>query len=523
MKKIVRFLLILPVILFLSKTQACLSQDVNFPEAPTGFKNKKEVTGSKFMIAAANPLAVKAGYKIIKNGGNALDAALTAQLVLNIVEPQSSGIGGGAFILFWDNKKKKLFGYDGRETAPASATPELFLSNTGEAIKRSDAMIGGKSVGVPGLISVMDLAHRKHGSIKWQQLFQPAIKIAQKGFLISPRLNELLNINKRLREMRNASSHYYDLNGSPLETGTLLKSPQIAKSFSIISQKGIEGFYKGKIAENIVTSVTQASQNPSSITLKDISNYRAKERDPICSSYRKFLICGMPAPTSGGIGVIQTLGILENFNLRDLQPWSSRSIHLFVEASRLVYADRAVFIADPDFIPIPEAQLISRKYTKERSKLINPEKRMSKVKEGAIKNITHIQSPGKSFELPSTTHISVIDSEGNAVSMTSSIEGAFGSHLMVDGFFLNNQLTDFSYSEISKGMIVANQVEPGKRPRSSMAPIIVFDENKELIAVLGSPGGPAIVPLVVKILIAMLDWNMSPQEATNLRQERRWS
>lgn len=500
-----------------SQTPSTTESDVNFPEAASGLTEQKGGTASRFMVAAANPLAVEAGYDVIQAGGNALDAAIATQLVLNLVEPQSSGIGGGAFILYWDNQAQKLFAFDGRETAPASATEDRFLADTGEAMGRREATIGGKAVGVPGLVKVMDLAHKEHGKLQWADLFTASIEVAEQGFEISPRLHRLLEVDKTLPQMQVPAEHYYQADGTPKPVGTLLTNPRMTTTLKRIASEGSKAFYQGDIAEAIVKRVQETTRNPADITLEDIANYRAKERDPICAPYREYKVCGMPAPTSGGIGVIQTLGLLEKFDLPNMEPWSAEAIHLFIEASRLVYADRAVYIADPDFSPVPEKGLIDRGYLADRATLINPAGRIARAEAGKPPQKGAFNyGPGRDSERPSTTHISVIDEDGNAVSMTSSIEGAFGSHLMVHGFLLNNQLTDFSYDAIAEGRTVANRVEGGKRPRSSMAPIIVFDKNNEIAAVSGSPGGMAIVPLVAKTLIAMLDWGMTPQDATNL-------
>lgn len=491
--------------------------DVDFPEAASGLTEQKGGKAQRFMIAAANPLAVEAGHDVIKAGGNALDAAIATQLVLNLVEPQSSGIGGGAFILYWDNEAQKLFAYDGRETAPATATEDRFLTGDGKAMGRREAVIGGKSVGVPGLVKVMDLAHKRHGQLKWADLFTASIDVAKNGFEISPRLNRLLEVDKTLPKIKIPADHYYLPDGTPKPVGTLLTNDRMATTLKRLATEGPKAFYQGDVAEAIVKRVHETTRNPAVLTLEDIAAYRAKERDPICAPYRQYKVCGMPAPTSGGIGVIQTLGLLEKFDLPNMEPWSAEAIHLFVEASRLVYADRAVYVADPDFSPVPEKGLVDRGYLAERATLITPAGRIARAQAGKPPQKGAFNyGPGRDFERPSTTHISVIDDAGNAVSMTSSIEGAFGSHLMVRGFFLNNQLTDFSYDAIAEGRTVANRVEGGKRPRSSMAPVIVFNEDDEIVAVSGSPGGMAIVPLVVKTLIAMLDWGMTPQEATNL-------
>jgi len=493
------------------------AQDIEIPEIFTGTAEKRVHVAERFMVAAANPIAVKAGFDTLLDGGNALDAALVTQLVLNLVEPQSSGIGGGAFIVYWDAKNKILHTFDGRETAPEAATEDRFISSDGMVLKRMEAIVGGKSVGVPGLLRVMELAHRAHGQLSWKRLFEPAIKVAADGFLISPRLNGLLANERALRQIEPARSHYYLMDGTAKPVGSILKNTVMAETLNILAHEGAEAFYSGPIAEDIVTAVTTATRNPADMTLQDMAAYRALERTPLCKPYRRWTVCGMPAPTSGGIGVIQTLGLLESFDFPSMTPWSADSVHLFVEAGKLVYADRAVYIADPKVVAVPQAGLVALDYLKARSELIQLNSAISGPSAGQpSRKGAFNYGIGVSPELPSTTHISVVDADGSAVAMTSSIENAFGSRLMVRGFLLNNQLTDFSYAAVAEDRLVANRVEGGKRPRSSMAPTLVFDEDGDLHVVTGSPGGMAIVPLVTKTLIAMLDWDMNPQEATNL-------
>ena len=493
------------------------SEVIITPEASSGFTTKNETRTSKFMVSTANPNASKAGFNIIKNGGNALDAAIASQLVLNIVEPQSSGIGGGAFIVFWDNQKKKLYTYDGRETAPKSADPYLFINKDGEIIKRSSATIGGKSVGVPGLIKVMELAHKKHGKLSWKKLFNPAITIANEGFRISPRLFKLLSLDKTLREIPDTSKYFYNNKDTPLPIGSILRNYPLAKTLKEISEIGATSFYNGQLAKDIIKKVHSTDKNPGSLTLNDLKSYKAFYRDPICGGYKEFIVCGPPPPSSGGIGVIQTLGILEKFNLSKMKPWSVEALNIFIEANRLMFSDRALYIADPDFFPVPTKELINKNYLRQRASLISINSKLPVTLPGKFKNFNLKKlSKGKNIELESTTHISIIDKEGNAISMTSSIEAAFGSHLMVNGFLLNNQLTDFSYKAIKEKKVVANQVVGGKRPRSSMAPIVILNKYNEIVALTGSAGGPSIIPLVTKSIIGLLDWGLTPQEAVNL-------
>ncbi len=490
------------------------AQDLVFPEAATGRYQKSGGEAKKFMVAAANPLAVKAGVDILKAGGSAADAAVAVQTVLNMVEPQSSGIGGGSFILFWDNKAKKLTTYDGRETAPAAATERRFLTAEGKSMDRTTAIIGGHSVGVPGTLRVLELAQKKHGKLTWAKLFNPAIKIATDGFALSPRVHELIVGDRSLNKLEPAKSFFYQTDGTAKAVGTIIKNPAFAATLKTIATKGADAFYTGLIAADIVRAATTAAINPSDITLADLKSYKAIERAPICLPYRDRKVCGMAPPTSGGVGVLQTLAMLEPFDLAQMGPDSAKSKHVYIEASRLTFADRAVYIADPDLLPIPTAELLSPDYLKSRAQLIKLDQRMTTAEAGQLPKKAALNwSPAASPEKESTSHFSIVDADGNAVAMTTSIEGGFGSHVMVDGFLLNNTLTDFSYSDIASGKTVANAVGPNKRPRSSMAPTVVFDKDGKLEMVVGSPGGPAIVGLVAQTLIGMIDWNMTPQDA----------
>ncbi|TAL04223.1 MAG: gamma-glutamyltransferase [Rhodospirillaceae bacterium] len=494
------------------------AQDVASPEAATGRTvaqgDAQGALAKSYMVAAANPIAAAAGAEIIKAGGNAIDAAIAVQLVLNMVEPQSSGIGGGAFLVYWDAKKKKLTTFDGRERAPAAANEKRFLTADGQPMARLTAIVGGRSVGVPGVVRMLELAHHKHGKLPWANLFAPAIRVADEGFPVSQRLHDLLAVDPALRNSEPARSYYYQSDGTPLAVGTVLRNPELAVVLRAIAAKGSDAFYKGAVAADIVRTVTTAQSNPGDITLKDLKSYHAAERKPVCGPYRAYLVCGMGAPSAGGIGVIQTLRLIERFNLRALGATSATAYHVLAEAGRLALADRAVYIADPDAIRVPTDALIAPDYLRGRSQLINLDRRMNTVEAGKVPlrgafNLVPAQSP----ELPSTSHMSIVDRDGNAVAMTTSVENAFGSRLMVDGFILNNTLTDFSYDDVAKGNTVANRGGANKRPRSSMAPTMVFNSQGRLEMVLGSPGGPAIVAFVAKTLVAMIDWGTTPQEA----------
>jgi len=490
------------------------AQDESLPEAETGRTAAKSGTAKSYMVVAANPLAAKAGTDILAAGGTAVDAAIAVQLVLNLVEPQSSGIGGGAFALTWDARTGQMASYDGREMSPAAAAENRFLMENGKPMARMQAVVGGKSVGVPGVVRLMDVLHKRHGKLAWAKLFEPAITIAEEGFSISPRLNALLEGDRALRDVEPARSFYYTEDGKAKAVGTVLKNPEMAKVLRFIASQGADAFYTGPIAADIVKTVTGATSNPGDMTLEDLKSYKAVERPPVCGTYRTYKICGMGPPSSGGVGVIQTLKILEPFDLRGLGVHAPKAEHLLVEAGRLVFADRAVYLADPDKVPVPTEALVAPDYLKARSGLIDPERRQGTVEAGKVpvKGALNL-APAPSPELPATTHFSIVDGSGNAIAMTSSVEAQFGSRLMVNGFILNNQLTDFSYEDVADHRTVANRVEGGKRPRSSMSPTLVFNANGELEMVLGSPLGAAIVGLVVKTLVGMIDWQMSPADA----------
>ena len=490
---------------------AALAQTSPFPEAATGVGASKGGEGHSYMVVAANPLAADAGARIIKAGGSAADAAIAVQLVLTLVEPQSSGIGGGAFALYWNNAKKEIASYDGRETAPAAAAENRFLTADGKPMGRRDAMIGGKSVGVPGVVRMMELFHKQHGKLAWAKDFQPAIELAEKGFAISPRLYQLLAGEPALAANENARALYYGANGSPKPVGTILRNPKLAAVLREIAGKGADAFYTGHIAAEIVKAVDSAARNPADMTLDDLKNYRAVQRPPVCGMYRQHKVCSMGPPSSGAVGIIQSLGVVERFDMRGLGPQSAGAEHLLIEAGRLALADRAVYLADPDKVNVPTEALIAPDYLKQRSALMSLDARMPKAEAGKVpvKGATLVGAP--SPELPSTSHFSIVDRDGNAIAVTTSVEAGFGSRLVVDGFILNNQLTDFSYEDVAESRTVANRIEGGKRPRSSMSPTLVFGPDGKLEIVVGSPLGASIVAIVVKTLVGMIDWQMTPE------------
>jgi gamma-glutamyltranspeptidase / glutathione hydrolase len=467
----------------------------------------------RFMVVAANPLAARAGYDVLERGGSAVDAAIATELVLNLVEPQSSGIGGGAFLLHYDAKRAELAAYDGRETAPAAAKPDRFLGPDGKPLAWPAAVVSGKSAGVPGLLRMLELAHREHGKLPWAELFQPAIGLAERGFPISPRLHALLATDRYLAMDDNARRYFYSPDGKAKPAGALLKNPELAAVLKRVASKGADAFYRGEIARDIAAAVRGRERSPGDLTEADISTYAAKERVPLCGRYRRWKVCGMPPPSSGGFAVLQMLGILQHFDLRALPPDSVEAVHLFAEAGRLAYADRDLYIADPDFIDSPLAALLDSRYLDSRARLIDLRRSMGRARAGDPACVAARFGSADPLELPSTTHVSIVDSGGNAVALTASIESAFGNRQMVRGFLLNNELTDFSWEPVEGGKPVANRVEGRKRPRSSMAPTMVFDENGKLVMVIGSPGGHSIINYVAQTLVDVLDWGMDIQQA----------
>jgi gamma-glutamyltranspeptidase / glutathione hydrolase len=488
------------------------------PEPPSGFVEKKIAYANKDMIAAANPLAVEAGVSILAQGGSAVDAAIAVQMVLNLVEPQSSGIGGGAFMIHHDAGSKLTVAYDGRETAPAAATADMF-TKAGAPLPFFTAVDGGLSVGTPGLLRMLELAHQKHGKLAWAKLFEPAIKLSDEGFAISNRMFVSVTASAaRIKAQGEPGASYFlNADGTAKAQGTLLKNPELADTLRAIASGGAAAFYSGPLAQAIVTKVKSHPTNPGRLELSDLTAYQAKAREPLCGDYRgKFNVCGMPPPSSGAIAVLQTLGILNNFTVAQYSPNSVDAIHLVSEAYRLAYADRAKYVADNDFVNVPITGLIDTNYLKTRSTLISMDKSIGVPTAGTPAGATAL-GLDNSPDLPSTSHMSIVDRNGNVVSMTTTIENGFGSLQMVKGFLLNNQLTDFSFTEKdSAGNLIANRVQPGKRPRSSMSPTILFNKAGQVDAVVGSPGGSNIIQYVVKTIVGVTDWNMDIQQAINL-------
>ena len=485
------------------------------PEAATGLQIKQQVTANEYMIAAANPYASRAGQAMLALGGNAVDAAIATQLVLTLVEPQSSGIGGGAFLLYFDNKTQQLITYDGRETAPSGADHNLFLDETGKPVRWIEAVVGGRSVGVPGILHAFNQAHKAHGKLDWQTLFKPAIELAEHGFVVSARLNMLLekNFNPGLAKLSPAKEYFYP-NGKALTVGTLKKNPELAALYKQVATHGIRAFYEGEHAKRLVNAVQTSAIAPGTLTESDLANYTSKRRDAICTEYHQYKVCSMAPPSSGGIAVLQILKLLEGKKLSQYPANDEYALHLFTQASRLAFADRNHYVADPDFVSVPTTALLEADYLSERAKLISDEDNHDVPVGQPLGKLDYAKDDG--FELPSTTHVSVVDAQGNAVSMTSSIEMGFGSTVMVDGYLLNNQLTDFSLSPKKNGKWMANRVEAHKRPRSSMSPVMVFNADGSLKLVVGSPGGSRIINYVAHTVIGVLDWGLTPQQAVNL-------
>ncbi len=463
------------------------------------------------MIVAADARAVEAGAAMLARGGSAVDAAVAMSMVLNLVEPQSSGIGGGGFLLHLEAESAAVVAYDGRETAPMGADEASFLKPDGGRMAFSNARAGGRSVGVPGLLRMLERAHAEHGRLPWADLFAPAIALAEAGFVVSPRLGMMLERVPVARAFPAAAAYFQEA-GARKPPGARLRNPAFAETLRLVAENGAGAFYGGPIARDIVAAVAESPRNPGYMEPNDMAGYRAKRRPPVCLVYRGYRVCGMGPPSSGGIAVLQILGLLAG---RAMPPAGSvEAVHLIAEAMRLAYADRARYVADSDFVPVPVNGLLDPVYLARRAATIDPAAAAGRRAPGAPAGSGgSALRGGKSGESPSTTHLSVIDRAGDAVALTASIESAFGSGLMTRGFLLNNQLTDFSFAPERDGAPVANRVEPGKRPRSSMAPTLVFDPQGRLSLVLGSPGGSRIICYVATAVIAVVDWGYDPQAA----------
>jgi len=496
------------------------------PEGSSGYTEKPGWATEKFAVAAANPLATDAGYQILKAGGSAVDAAIAVQMVLTLVEPQSSGIGGGAFLLH--SSGKAVQAYDGPETAPAAADEKLFLGADGKPMPFTDGVVGGRSVGVPGTVRMLELAHKEHGKLPWATLFQPAITLAEGGFKVSARLNTLVAADAHLKKDPVAAAYFYKPDGDARDVGFNLRNAELAAVLRRIATEGSKALHEGEIAQAIVDKVQKHPTNPGRLSMADLAGYQPKKREALCHDYqvqtKDFRVCGFPPPSSGAIAIGQILGILKNTDaaakpLQDGIP-SADWLHLYTEAARLAFADRGLYVADPDFVQPPGGSwtsLLAPAYLAERAKLIGTQslKVAQPGNPGAVKTS---YAPMPDQPEYGTSHISIVDAYGNAVAMTTTIEDQFGARQMVKGFLLNNELTDFSFAPTdAQGQPIANRVQPGKRPRSSMAPTLVFDKaTGELLMSGGSPGGAAIIHYTAKTLYGVFNWGLMPQQAINL-------
>jgi len=482
--------------------------------APASTPTASAQTSSAGAVSAADPRATAAGEEILAKGGSATDAAIAVMLALTVVEPQSSGIGGGGFMVRSDGTD--VVTIDGRETAPASATGSRFLNADGERLPRETRVISGLSVGVPGNIALAAKAHAGYGKLPWADLFQPAIKLAEDGFVMNRRLNESLSGRKnRAGKTTEARRVFFGADGEARAVGSVIRNPDLAEALTDIAETGPEAMYDRNAAD-IASYIAGETPQDGRMTTADINAYEAKDRDPVCAPYRTYKVCGMGPPSSGGVAVAQMLGQLERFDLAALGPNSAEFWHLFLESQRVAYADRELYIGDQDFVSVPVSGLVDSDYIASRSALIDPAKAIVEVSAGTPPGAPLARADGDEPVENGTTHFSVVDGEGNAVSYTSTVEGAFGSGLFFGGFYLNNELTDFSSTPEADGKPVANRVEGGKRPRSSMAPTIVFDANGEIVLVIGAAGGPTIPVQVTRSIIGVLDFGMTAQEAIGL-------
>ena len=486
------------------------------PAVEQGAPATAPATASRGMVSAADPRAAQAGREILDAGGSAADAALATLLALTVVEPQSSGIGGGGFLVYHDERRDRTATYDGREEAPSAAGPQWFFGADGKPLGQREAVPGGRSVGVPGNIRMMALAHEKHGKLAWAKLFGPAIRLARDGYAITPRLNRsLMSVSDLAASTAWGRSTFYNADGQAKPVGTVVKNPELAAFLESVAARGPEWFYTGPNADALVRMVNGAARNPSKMVKGDLAAYDAKQRDPVCGMYRQYKICGMGPPSSGGTTVYAILKQLERFDMAALGPDNPTSWHLLADSMRLAYADRELYLADPDNVRVPVQGLIDPGYLKQRSELLQTGRALGNVEAGTPPGAMKLM-PAQVREVPQTSHFVAVDKEGNVASLTSTIEGPFGSGLTVNGYFLNNELTDFSIIPEVNGIPVANRVEPGKRPRSSMAPTIVYGPDGEVRIAIGAAGGATIIAQVAKALVAVLDWKMSAQDAIAL-------
>jgi gamma-glutamyltranspeptidase/glutathione hydrolase len=474
------------------------------------------IQGAKQAVAAAHPLAAQAGLDVLRKGGTAMDAAIAVQMALNVVEPQASGIGGGGLLLYYDAAAKKLHYYDGRETAPAGVRPDMFLDANGKPVSFMDAVVGGQSVGVPGLLRMLDLAHRRHGKLAWGDLFAASIALAENGAPVSPRLAAALKSELALPQDAQARAIFYKPDGAALQANDSLIQKELAATLRMIAREGVESFYRGPIAADIVARVQGPGRRPGTLSLDDLANYKVVESEALCGPYRTIEVCAAPPVSSGGLALLQMLGMLEGFDLATLKPQSVEAVHLIAQAAKLAFADREAYVGDPTFVTVPTATLLARSYLEERAKMIERGKTSpAKAEPGKLAMMAPAPA-GATLEIPATSHMSVADAAGNVVSFTTTIEAAFGARVMVRGVLLNNELTDFSFLPTVDGKPVANAIAPGKRPRSSMTPAIAFSADGQPMLAVGSAGGPTIIGAVLKAVIGVVDWNLSMQQAIDL-------
>jgi gamma-glutamyltranspeptidase/glutathione hydrolase len=500
-------------------TTAAAAFDGLSPQATAAMTRKAAglpVESDNWMVAAANPLAAEAGAQVLRDGGTAADAMVAVQAVLGLVEPQSSGLGGGAFLVWYDAQSGTLTTLDGRETAPLAVTPTLFQDDEGKPLRFFDAVVGGLSVGTPGTPKLMEEAHRRWGKANWGSLLAPAINLADGGFRVSPRMADSIARDAERLQRFPATAAYFFPGGTPLSAGETVRNPDYAQTLRLIAHGGSDAFYSGAVAQDIVTTVRDAAGNPGHLSLIDMALYEVIERDPVCVPYRSYEVCGMGPPSSGALTVGQILGMMDRFDLSGMGPQDPQAWRLIGDASRLAFADRGRYMADSDFVPMPTQGLTAASYLDERAALLAGDTALTTVAPGRPEwDHAMLMADDISIELPSTSHISIVDSYGNALSMTTTIENGFGSRLFVRGFLLNNELTDFSFATHSDGYPIANRIEPGKRPRSSMAPTIVLQDGKPSL-VIGSPGGSRIIGYVAQAIIARIDWGMDVQQAVSM-------
>lgn len=496
-------------------TPAVAVSDIN-PEAATHdqLTRREVVHAEEYLVSAANPLATRAGVEMLAAGGSVVDAAIAAQFVLGLVEPQSSGLGGGGFALVHRAGAKSVQAFDGRETAPSGARPDRFMKN-GQVMSFWDAVDSGLSVGTPGLVRMLADMHAEHGVLPWARLVEPALRLAQDGFEVSPRLHAMVSGSAALRASPGARQYFFDQEGRAWPVGHRLRNPEYAKVLEKLAAEGPDAFYQGELAAAMVEAV-RSHPVRGDLSLEDLASYRALRRDALCAELGAYRYCGMPPPSSGGLAVIQMMTMLEHTPIAGLRPNSAEAIHYFSEAGRLAFADRDAYVADPAFARVPIYGLLDPAYLKARAALIRPERSMGRAEPGVPAGMLEAPAQDSAIEQPATTHLVVADRKGNAVSMTTSVESAFGSKIFVNGYLLNNQMTDFSLTPTdAQGKPHVNRVEAGKRPRSSMAPTLVFKDGQPLVAV-GSPGGSAIINYVAKTLVGTLMWGLDLQSAIEL-------